>query len=435
MEKKDRVKSTIARDGRLFFTTTRVGFGFVSDHGDGSFAYDITGRRFIDFTTFVSVYNFGVGANAAVRNAAKAQIDRLSHGAFTDYYAEPPIEFAETMLKLLPNGFGRFFLSNSGTEANEAAIKFSRLFTGRQYLLAFHGAFHGRTMGSLAMTASRAVQREHFGPFPNVIHAPFAYCYRCPLKLEYPDCGLACVEHIRRYSMKEAGPKEFAAVFAEPIQGEGGYVVPPKEYFKEIKQICDDNGMLLVSDEVQSGYMRTGKFLAMDNFGVTADMYTMSKSAGGGLPLGVTVARTRLGDIPAGSHATTMGGNLAAVAAGTALLKYIIRNKRSLESAARQKGAYIMKRLRDMKERYEIVGDVRGIGLMIGVELVKSKKTKEPAVKERELILGHAFRNGLLLLPAGESTIRIIPPLTISDAVLEKGMDIFEEAVRAVTKK
>ncbi len=423
---------TIRRDKGLFLTTTREDYNFVADHGEGDFAYDANGRRYIDFSSFISVYNLGVNGNAEIRNAAKRQIDRLMHAAFTDFYAELPVQFAEEMLKLLPRGFGRFFLSNSGTEANEAAMKFSRLFTKRQYFLAFYNAFHGRTMGSLGMTASKAVQREHFGPFPNVVHAPFAYCYRCPLKLKYPDCGIACADYIRKYTMsKDASGREFAAVFMEPIQGEGGYVVPPKEFVKEVRKICDDSGALLVADEVQSGYMRTGKFLALDNFGVTADIYTMAKSVGGGLPMGVTVTRRSLGDIPSGSHANTFGGNLVAVAAALAAVRHVMRNRAKLSAMTREKGRAITKRLESMKESYEIVGDVRGIGLSIGVEFVKTKEGKEPAVREKQRILDYCFKNGLLLLPAGESTIRLIPPLTISHASLERGMDIFEDAVKA----
>lgn len=431
----DKIAKTIRKDKELFFTTTRESFNFVAGSAGGDFAYDANGRKLIDFSTFISVYNLGDNGTAEVRNAAKRQIDRLMHAAFADFYAELPIEFAETMLKLLPAGFGRFFLSNSGTEANEAAIKFSRIFTGRQYLLSFYGAFHGRSLGSLSLTASKSVQREHFGPFPNALHAPYAYCYRCPLKSEYPGCGIACADYIRKNTLsKEAGAKEVAAIFMEPIQGEGGYIVPPKEFVKEIRKICDDNGILLVSDEVQAGYMRTGSFLAMDNFHVKADMYTMAKSVGGGLPLGVTVARKSLGDLPAGSHATTFGGNLVSVAAGLAALKHVTANREKLSSYAREKGAYIMKRLDKMKDDYEIVGDVRGIGLMIGVEFVKSKRTKEPAIRERNSVLDSAFKNGLLLLPAGQSSIRLIPPLTISRSSLEKGMDIFEEAVRNASK-
>ena len=432
----DRTRRVIARDKKVFLTTTREVYPFVADHGNGDFVYDFEGNKFLDFSSFISVYNLGVNGTPEIRKAVIEQAGKLMHSAFTDYYAELPVEFAENLLKLMPSGFGKMFLSNSGTEANEAAIKFSKLFTNRQYLMAFYNAFHGRSTGSLALTASKIVQREHFGPFSDTVHVPYAYCYRCPLKQTYPDCGFAGVDDIKKYPLsKEVSGKEIAAFVFEPIQGEGGYVVPPMDYFKEIKKLADDYGMLLIDDEVQAGYMRTGKFLALDNFGIKADIYTMAKAVGGGLPLGVTVASTSLGDIPSGSHATTFGGNLVSIAAANASIKYILSNKQKLSREVVQKGALIMKRLMQMKEDYEMVGDVRGIGLMIGMELVKDKKTKVPAVKEREGILNDLFQSGMLVLPSGESSIRLIPPLTISYENLEKGMDLLESAIAKASKR
>ena len=432
----DRTRRVIARDKKVFLTTTREVYPFVADHGNGDFVYDFEGNKFLDFSSFISVYNLGVNGTPEIRKAVIEQAGKLMHSAFTDYYAELPVEFAENLLKLMPSGFGKMFLSNSGTEANEAAIKFSKLFTNRQYLMAFYNAFHGRSTGSLALTASKIVQREHFGPFSDTVHVPYAYCYRCPLKQTYPDCGFACVDYIKKYPLsKEVSGKEIAAFVFEPVQGEGGYVVPPMDYFKEIKKLADDYGMLLIDDEVQAGYMRTGKFLALDNFGIKADIYTMAKAVGGGLPLGVTVASTSLGDIPSGSHATTFGGNLVSIAAANASIKYILGNKQKLSREVVQKGALIMKRLMQMKEDYEMVGDVRGIGLMIGMELVKDKKTKVPAVKEREGILNDLFQSGMLVLPSGESSIRLIPPLTISYENLEKGMDLLESAIAKASKR
>ncbi|MEM3827139.1 MAG: aminotransferase class III-fold pyridoxal phosphate-dependent enzyme [Candidatus Micrarchaeaceae archaeon] len=426
-----KTKSIIERDRKVFLTTTREAYPFIAERGEGDYSYDIEGNRFIDFASFISVYNLGINSNASIRNAIKAQVDKLMHDAFTDYYSELPVKFGEELIKMFPAGFGKLFLSNSGTEANEAALKFAQLFTKRNYNIAFYGAFHGRTKGSLALTASKTVQREHFGPFTNTIHVPFAYCYRCPFNQTYPGCGFACVDYIKKYPLsKEVSPREVSAFFIEPIQGEGGYIVPPLDYFKEIKKITEDNGMLLVADEVQSGYMRTGKFLALDNFGVKADIYTMAKALGAGLPIGATVVSKELGDIPSGSHANTFGGNLVSVAAALASLRFVSRNKRKLEAEVRRKGRLMLKRLKEMENKYEIVGDARGIGLMLAIEIVRDKKSKNPGVKEREKILTNAFYNGLLLLPAGESSIRIIPPLTISDSNIEKGLDILENAVK-----
>ncbi|MHB1829979.1 MAG: aminotransferase class III-fold pyridoxal phosphate-dependent enzyme [Candidatus Micrarchaeaceae archaeon] len=431
-----KIKGIIARDRKVIMTTTRSEVPFVASHGSGDFVYDVSGNKFIDFSSFISVYNFGVNGTKEAAAAIKAQAGKLMHSAFTDYYAEQPVAFAENLLTMFPKGFGKVFFSNSGTEANEAAIKYSKLFTKRQYTIAFYNSFHGRTLGSLSLTSSKIAQRERFGPFNSVIHAPYAYCYRCPLGKEYPSCGIACADYLKKYPLaKEVSPKEVSAIFIEPIQGEGGYVVPPKEFVKEIRKIATDNGMLLVSDEVQAGYMRAGKFLAMDNFGVEADIYTMAKAAGGGLPIGITVTRNSLGNATEGSHSNTFGGNLVSVAAADATLKYIKKNLNSLEAQIKEKNRIIMKRLNRMKDEYEIVGDVRGLGLMIGVEFVKDKKSKAPAVKERDAVVLESFNNGLLMLPCGESTIRIIPPITISKSNLEEGLDILEASVRKVGGK
>ena len=426
----EKIKSVIARDKKVIMTTTRGDIPFVASHGDGENVYDVSGNKFIDFSSFIAVYNLGINGNKQSRAAIKSQVDKLMHSAFTDFYAEEPVSFAENLLTMFPKSFGKVFYSNSGTEANEAAIKFSRMFTKRQYLLGFYNSFHGRTYGSMSLTSSKNVQREHYGPFNSTIHVPYAYCYRCPFGKEYPSCGMECVDYIRDYPLKrEMSGKEVAAIFLEPVQGEGGYVVPPKEFVKGIRKIATENGMILVSDEVQSGYMRTGKFLALDNFGVEADIYTMAKAVGGGLPIGVTITRSSLGDMPSGSHSNTFGGNLASIAAADALLHYVKSNMRSIESQVKTKGKIVMDRLDEMKERYEIIGDVRGIGFMIGVEFVKDKNTKEPAPKERDRIISECFNNGLILLPAGESTIRIIPPITISMKSLNDGLDIIEAAI------
>ena len=336
---------------------------------------------------------------------------------------------------MFPKGFGKMFLSNSGTEANEAAMKFARIFTKRQYIISFYNSFHGRTMGSLGLTASRSVHRAHFGPFNSIIHAPYPYPYRCLFNKGEHDCGADYLSFIEEYILKkEVDPQEVAAIFFEPIQGEGGYIVPTRSFMTGLRKLADDHGILLVADEIQAGYMRTGKFLALDNFGIEADIYTMAKALGGGLPMGATIARKSLGDLPSGAHANTFGGNHLAVAAANASLDYVKAHKGELEAGVRKKSGMIFKRLSEMQDDHEIIGDVRGIGLMIGVELVKSKKTKDHAVREMESVVKTAFKNGLILLTCGESTIRVIPPLTISEGSIEKGMDILEKSIKAARR-
>ncbi len=432
-DKKKNTKSQkiIARDKKIFLTTTRSSHSPVIDYGDGDYVFDADGNKFIDFSTFISVYNLGVNSTKGVRNAVKKQADRLMHAAFTDFYSELPVSFGEDFIKMFPKGFGKMFLSNSGTEANEAAIKFAKTYTKRPYILAFYNSFHGRSLGSLGLTSSKVVQRQNFGPFANVVHAPYPYPYRCLFNKEPHKCGSDYLDFINDYVLKkDVAPQEIAAIFMEPIQGEGGYIVPPKEFVQGIRKLANQHGILLVDDEVQAGYMRTGKFLALDNFGVIADIYSMAKAIGAGLPMGATIVKNSLGDIPQGSHSNTFGGNHLAVAAAHASLKYLVKNKRKLESGIKKRGRRATKRLEEMKWNYESVGDVRGIGLMIGVEFVTDKNTKEPDEEARDKVLRIATQKGLLLLPCGQSTIRIIPPLNINENLLEKGLDIFEVAIK-----
>ena len=414
-------------------TTTREPYNFVAERGDGDFVYDIDGNRVIDFSSFVGVYNFGINSSISVRNAIKRQMDKLMHAAFTDYYSELPVDFAELFIKQFPAGFGKIFLSNSGTEANEDAIKIARYNTRKHYLIGFYGAFHGRSLGSLSLTSSKVVQRAHLGPFSEVIHAPYPNPYRCIFGHDDDpeECGRAHIDYMRDHILKrEAAAGEIAAIFFEPIQGEGGYIVPPKSFVKGLRELADDNEILLVSDEIQAGYMRTGKFLALDNFGVKADIYTMAKSIGAGMPMAATIANSKLSDMPQGKHSGTFAGNLAIVAGAYEQLKHVSKNKRKIEMEVKEKGRVAMKRLQEMRNDYEIVGDARGIGMMLAIEIVKDKKTKIPDPKSRDAILKTALDNGLLALGCGDSSVRILPPLNIAKSSLEKGLDILESAIR-----
>ncbi|MGC8671637.1 MAG: aminotransferase class III-fold pyridoxal phosphate-dependent enzyme [Candidatus Micrarchaeia archaeon] len=433
----EQIKRVIERDSKVIFTSTREAYPFVADRISGDFAYDIAGNKFIDFATFITVYSFGEECMKQVRRAVNRQIAKLMHSAFQDFYAEPPVALAEKLLSFMPSGFGRVFFSNSGTEANEDAIKIARNHTKRYYFLAFYNAFHGRSFGPLGLTASKSVQRHHLGPFPGFVHAIYPNPYRCVFNSASPEeCADAALNYIEEYIFrKEAHPDEFAGIFIEPEQGEGGYVVPPKEFIVGLRKLASQYDIPLIDDEVQAGLMRTGKFLGLDNFGVKADIYTFAKAFGGGLPLGATVASKAMGDVPEGLHGGTFGGNLAAVAASNAVLDYIKLHKRNLEQAVARKHDLIMKRLDELKQRYEIVGDARGLGLMLAIELVKNKDTKEEAVAERDAVVKECFYNGLLLLPAGTSAIRIIPPITISEEHLEKGLDILENAVKKVSEQ
>jgi len=417
----------IERDGKVISPSLTREYELVLDKTRGCYVWDIDGRKYLDFSAGVSVANVGHNNSEVVR-AIGQQMKKAIHPAFSDFYAELPVRFVENLLTFLPNNLNCAFLSNSGTEAVEAALKLAKWHTNKKWLIAFDHCFHGRTMGSLSMTNSKPVQRERYEPFLPVKHTPYAYCYRCFANKTYPDCGMECLKEFE--STIKSVKDDLAAVFIEPIQGEGGYVVPPEEFIKGVSTICDIYDVLLCDDEVQAGCYRTGKFLAIENFGVKPDVVALSKAIGGGLPMGATVSSKEIMDWVPGSHANTMGGNLLACAAGIASLNYM--RKKKLGENSKKIGDYMMKRLEEMKEKYEIIGDVRGKGLMIGIELVKDRRTKEFAREERHKIIMNALAKGLILLPAGTSVIRFCPPLTITRKEADKGLEIFEGSLKKI---
>jgi 4-aminobutyrate aminotransferase len=307
--------------------------------------------------------------------------------------------------------------------------------TRRQGLLAFVGAFHGRTMGALSLTASKKVQREGYLPmFGGVEHVPFANCYHCPYKLEYPSCDFWCLHILEEeYFPTVLPPDDVAAVFAEPVQGEGGYVVPPLPYFKELKKIIDPHGIKLVMDEVQSGFGRTGKMFASEHFGVEPDVVSLAKALGSGLPIGAAVYKSHLDWGVSGSHSNTFGGNPVAAAAGLATLE-VIRKEKLLENSTKQ-GRLLRKRLEEIQEDHPRIGDVRGLGLMQGAEFVKDPKTRERDPKLRDMVAAEAFRRGLVLLGCGRNSMRFIPPLIVSSQQIDEGMEILGASVKAAERR
>jgi 4-aminobutyrate aminotransferase len=408
---------------------TRVN-DFVFKKGQGVFVWDADNRKYLDFNACVAVLNVG-HANPEVLKAIKAQLGKGLHCGFPDFVAETPVAFAEELVSFLPRGLDKVFLSNSGTEAVEAAYKNARWHSRKKWFIAFERAFHGRTMGALSLTASKPVHKNRFDPFLPVKHSPFAYCYRCPWKASYPGCGLPCLDALEK-KIKSC-QDNLAGVALEPVQGEGGYVVPPKEFLKGVRKLCTQYQVSLVADEIQSGCYRTGQFLASQSFGIKPDIVALGKAIGGGLPIGATAFTEKNSRWLKGSHANTFGGNLLACAAGQASLKFMRRQK--LGRNALRVGRMMFKRLKEVEQGSSLIGDVRGKGLMIGVELVKNKKTKEHALKESHGLIDEACRQGLLLLPCGFSSIRLAPPLTISLEQAEKGLDIFERALKTVEGK
>ncbi len=418
----------IERDGKVISPSLTREYSFVFKKAKGCYVWDADGRRYLDFSAAVAVMNIG-HTNPVIEKALNRQIKLASHSAFSDFYAELPVEFVEYLLTFLPKHLNKAFLSNSGTEAVEAAYKLARWHTNKKWVIAFKPSFHGRTMGSLSLTNAKPVQKESFWPFLPVKHALYPYCFRCPFDNKEHDACTNLYLDVLEQKITECD-RDLAAIFMEPIAGEPGYVVPPKDFVQGVRELCDKYDVLLCDDEVQAGCYRTGKFLAIENFNIKPDIVALSKAIGGGIPLGATVANEKIMDWVPGSHANTFGGNLLACAAGIATLKFM-RDKK-LEKNAIKIGNYMMRRLEEMKEVHEVIGDVRGMGLMIGVEVVKNKKTKEYGIKERSDILCKASEKGLLMLPAGTSTIRICPPLILTKNQADFGLDIFEDSIKEI---
>ncbi|MCD6324456.1 MAG: acetyl ornithine aminotransferase family protein [Desulfurococcales archaeon] len=432
-----KAREVIERDHSLLMQSFVRWYPLVAKTGLGPIIEDVDGNLFIDMNAGIAVMGVGHG-HPKVVEAIKRQADKLLHYSLTDFYYEEAPEYLEELSKVVPiSGGVKFFLGNSGAEANEAAMKIAKgVNEGRRpYVISFIGAFHGRTTGAMSLTASKPVQRKGFQPLlPAVIHVPYPYPYRCPFNVPPEECGDAAIGFLEEWIFKRVvDPTEVAAVFVEPIQGEGGYVVPPDDFFPKLKKLLSSNGILLVDDEVQAGMGRTGKWFAIEHWGVEPDLVTMAKAVASGIPLGVVAGRKEVMDLPPGSHASTFGGNPVALAAGEAVLQ-VVREERLLENAAKV-GEAIMRRAKEWMDTYELVGDVRGKGLMIGVELVKDRRTKEYAKKELAEILMKSYKRGVAVIGAGFSAIRFAPPLVITEELAMKAMDVIEDAIKEVSKE
>lgn len=432
-----KARKVVAETNKVLSPSIARFYPLVIETAHDCIVKDVDGNEYIDFNSGIAVLNVG-STNDSVVKAAKEQLDKFTHYSYTDFYYENINELAERLAEIYPGAKSekkQVFYGNSGTEAIESALKLVRYNTGRQRVLAYQSAFHGRTMGAVSLTASKPAQVRGFSPLvPGVDHVPYPYCYRCPLKQEYPGCGFACIDYIQeQYFDKYVPPEEVAAIFFEPIQGEGGYVVPPEDYFVELTKRFKKYGILFVSDEIQSGMGRTGKWFAVEHFGITPDIITVAKALGGGLPIGAMVARSGLMTWQPGSHASTFGGNPVAAAAGLAVLDYI--EEHSLLENAKKQGDYMQKIFNEWKGKYDIVGDVRGKGLMIGIEIVKDKKSKEYAPELASKILSKSWKRGLLVISCGKSSLRIVPPLTISRELVNEALDVLELSIKEVNEE
>jgi 4-aminobutyrate aminotransferase len=429
-------KRIIAGDEKYVSPSYTRSYPLVAKRGRGIVVEDVDGNEFFDFSAGIAVTSTG-HCHPEVVSAIQKQAGELIHMSGTDFYYESLVTLAERLTKIAPMpGPHRFYYGNSGAEAIECALKLARYHTKRQQVIAFFGAFHGRTMGALSLTASKPQQKRRFSPLvPGVTHVRYPDVYRgCE---GGPQDGekfaLGCARYIEDKLFKTIlAPEEVAAIFVEPIQGEGGYVVAPTIFMQELRRICDKYGILLVVDEVQSGIGRTGKWFAVEHTGVHPDIVCMAKGIASGMPLGITMSKADLMDWVPGSHASTFGGNPVCIAAALATLDVI--EKEGLLRNSQEVGDHMQKRMANWPRKHRIVGDIRGRGLMIGVEIVKDQATREHGASERDRIVELAFERGVLFLGCGPSTVRIAPPLIVTKEEADVAIDALEEAIASVEK-
>ncbi|MDX9991889.1 MAG: acetyl ornithine aminotransferase family protein [Anaerolineales bacterium] len=428
-----KASALLERDTKVISHSYPRDYPFVMDHGKGSWLWDVDGNRFLDFMAGIAVNSTG-HSHPEVVKAIQEQAEKFLHIS-SDFYHQGMVEIAEKLNEIAPmEESAMTFLTNSGTEAVETALKLARFHTGRTNFIGFTGGFHGRTMGSLTMTASKALYHRGFYPLMNgVLHAPFPNPYRPILERKAgEDYGETVVRYIEEQLFRQiVPPEEVAGILVEPIQGEGGYLVPPPGFFPALRALCDKYGILLIADEVQAGMGRTGRWWAIENFGVEPDIFTSAKGLASGAPLGACVARSSIMTWERGAHGNTYGGNPLACAAG---LKTIELIEREYMQNAAEVGQYALHALTEMAARHPSMGEVRGIGMMLGVEFVSDKTSKQPADKLRDAVVHYGYERGLLLLGCAKSVIRIAPPLSMSEAEMDDGLKIFEESVSLAEK-
>jgi len=429
-----KAKAIIERDAKVVSPSYPRVADFVMDHGVGTEVWDVDGNRYLDFIAGIAVNATG-HSHPKVVQAIKDQAEKFLHIS-SDYYHSQWVTLSERLNSIAPFSEDAVsFLANSGTESVEAAIKLARNHTGRTGFIGFLGAFHGRTMGSLAFTASKAVYKNGFFPLMNgVVHAPYPDPYR-PMLTTRP--GEAYGKRVVRYIEEEIlgrlmPPSDVAGILVEPIQGEGGYVIPDASFFPALRELCDRYGILMISDEVQAGMGRTGKWWAIEHFGVEPDMITSAKGIASGVPLGAVIAKKSIMTWPEGAHGNTYGGNPLACAASLATIDLI--EESFMENASRV-GEYTMDALEEIKMRHPHMGEVRGRGLMIGIDFVKNRDTREGHTQMRDRIGNLLFEHGLLMMGCGPSTMRFAPPLSVSQDEIDEGLQIFEHVVTLVEKE
>ena len=424
-------KNWAARDEAVISPSYTRAYPLVVESAKGSVMLDVDGNRFLDFTSGIAVTATG-HCHPKVVKAIVAQAKKLIHMSGTDFYYSSEILLAEKLNQLVPGRENKKNNNtNSGTESTEAAMKLVRYQSRRPYYLAFLGAFHGRSMGALSLTASKAIHRRGFAPLvPGVIHVPYPNPYRPPAGIAPEECDRYSLSWIRDVAFRHLiSPDEVAAIFVEPMQGEGGYIVPPKRFLKELSDLAREFGILVVADEIQTGMGRTGKMFASEHFNFDPEVMTLAKGLASGMPLGAMVAREALMNWEPGSHGNTFGGNPISCEAALATIDLL---ENGLMQNAEKIGSYLLSQLRELQQAHRLLGDVRGMGLMIGVELVRDRETKAMAIPERGKIIQRAFEKGLLILGCGQNVIRLIPPLNLKRSEADEALAILDEVLTEV---
>lgn len=430
----DRVDSLIAKKEKYVANGISSLYPMVIDSAQGAEVKDLKGNTYLDFYGGIGVINAGHCPQGVV-DAIKQQADKLLHSCFMVGMYDPYIELAEKLCQIAPGDSPKkAMFVNSGAEAVENAIKIAKAYTKRPGVISFEGGFHGRTLMTMSLTSKVKPYKYQFGPFaPEVYKAPAANCYRCMYKSSYPDCQMACLEAFERFFISEVDPESIAAMIIEPVQGEGGFIVPPNEFLPGLKKICDKYGIVFIADEVQSGFARTGKMFACEHFGVEPNLMTMAKGIASGMPLSAVVGKAEIMDAPApGMIGGTYGGNPVSCAAALATIE--LMEKEQLPGRAEQIGARIVEKMTELQQKFPQIGDIRGLGAMAAIELVKDPQTKEPLKEAVPEIIQESFKRGLLTMGAGiyGNVIRFLPPTVMTDEQLEKGLDIFAEVLAVV---
>lgn len=424
-----KVKALIERDGRYISPSYTRGYPLAIARGEGAMVQDPDGNWFLDFCAGIAVCSTG-HSHPAVVKAIQEQAARFLHMSGTDFYYDTMADIAQRLDELSPGTSPKkVFLCNSGTEAIEGALKLARFHTGRPNIISFYRSFHGRTFGSMSVSASKSVQKSHFAPLlAHVHHAHYPYSYRPFFQQATPEAeAQACLQFIEDYLFKMVvQPDDVAAILVEPIQGEGGYVVPPANWLPGLRKLCDTHGIMLIVDEVQAGIGRTGKMWGCEHDGIEPDIITSAKGLASGLPLGAFIAKASVMNWKPGAHATTFGGNPVACAAALTTLDLVVNG---LQQNAAQQGQLLMSRLNQLVDKSDCLGEVRGRGLMVGLEVIKSKAGREKNGALRDKLVDRCFEKGLLLLGCGENTIRFSPPLMVDAEDIETAVSILEAAL------